>query len=72
MELTKFKISVILKHYQKQDYKAAAAARRTCEVEGEGVLSVWHNDGCNVSTLEKKTLRSGKPKLWDIENILRV
>ncbi|PSN43211.1 hypothetical protein C0J52_26488, partial [Blattella germanica] len=37
MEVTKFEIRVLLKHYWKQDYKAAAAARKICEVEGEGV-----------------------------------
>ena len=37
IELTKFEIRVLPKHYWKQDYKAAAAVRRICEVEGEGV-----------------------------------
>ena len=35
-------------------------------------MSVWHNNGSNVSTLEKKKQdlsRSGRPELWDIENI---
>ena len=58
MKLTKFEISVLLKHYWKQEYRAAAATRRICEVEGESfVVSVWHNDGSNVSTLEKKTVK---------------
>ena len=38
-------------------------------------MSMWHNDGSNVSTLEKKTKDlpyPGRPKLWDIENIRRV
>ena len=39
MELTKFEIRVLLKHYWKQDYKAAAVARKICEVEGKGVVS---------------------------------
>ena len=34
-----FEIRVLPKHYCKQDCKAAAAARRICEVEGEGVVS---------------------------------
>ena len=38
MELTKFEITVLLMHYWKQDYKAATAARRMCEVEGDGVV----------------------------------
>ena len=74
MELTQFESKVFLKHYWKQDYKAAAANRRICEVEGEGVVCerVPHYDS-NVSILEKKTLKIyhflGRPKLWDIENI---
>ena len=35
MELIKFEIRVLLNHYWKQDYRVAAAARRTSEVEGE-------------------------------------
>ena len=38
-ELAKFEITVLLKHCWKQDYKAAATARRLCEVEGEDVVS---------------------------------
>ena len=38
MELTKFEIRVLLKHYCKQDYKAAAAGR-ICEMEGESIVS---------------------------------
>ena len=38
--------------------KTGAAARKISEVEGQGlVVSVWHNDGSSVSTLEKKTLK---------------
>ena len=39
MELKKFEIRVLLKHYWKQDYKAAAMARTLCKVEGEGAVS---------------------------------
>ena len=38
-------------------------------------MSVWHNVGSNVSTLEKKKkdlLLSKRPNLWNIENIRRV
>ena len=39
IKLTKFEIKVLLKYYWKQDYKAAAAAaRKICEVEGEGFV----------------------------------
>ena len=39
MELTMFEIRVLLKLDWKQDYKAAAAARIECEVEGESVIN---------------------------------
>ena len=39
MELSKFEIRVLIKHCWKQDYKAANAAQRICEMEGEGVVS---------------------------------
>ena len=35
----KFEIRVLLKHYWKQNYKAAAVARRIYEVEGESVIT---------------------------------
>ena len=74
MELKKYEIRVLIKHYWKQDYIAVAAARRLCEEEGEGVVSKrvaqrWFQ---RFNTGEKNTKdlpRSGRPKLWDIENI---
>ena len=55
MELTKFEI---LNHYWKQDYKAAAAARRICEAKDKvSLVSVWHNNGF-VSKLENKILKT--------------
>ena len=79
MEVTKFEIRVFLKHYSKQDYKAPAAARRICEVKGECVVSErvaqrWFQR-FNTEQEKKNTKDlpcSGRPKLWDIENIRRV
>ena len=77
MELAKFGISVLLKHYWKEDYKAAAAARRICEAQGEGVVSEcvaqrWFQR-FNAGEENTKDLPcSGRPKLWDTENIRRV
>ena len=68
MEFTKFEIRILLKHYWKQDYKAAAAARRICEVEGEGIVSErvvqrWFHR-INARDENTKDLpRSGRPKL---------
>ena len=58
MELSKFDIIVFLKHCWKQDYKAASAARKICEMEEECVVSHrvaqrWFQ----LSTVEKKTLK---------------
>ena len=74
MELTKFEIRVLLKYYWKQGYKVAAAARRICEVEGEGVVSErvaqrWFQRFNTGEEHIKNLTRSGRPKLWVIENI---
>ena len=58
MELINFEIRILPKHNWKQDYKAAAAVRRICKVEGEGVVSERVAQRLFlVSTLEKKTLK---------------
>ena len=77
MELAKFEIRVLLKHYRKQDYKAAAAARRMCEVEGEGVVNErvaqrWFQSLNPGKENTKDLPRSGISKLWDINNMSRV
>ena len=68
MELTKFEIRVVLEHYWKQDYKTAAAARRICEVQGQGVVSE-HVARNNREENTEDLPHSGRPKLWVIENI---
>ncbi|PSN30519.1 hypothetical protein C0J52_28034 [Blattella germanica] len=65
-----------MEHYWKQDYKAAAAALKICEVEGEGVVSErvaqrrfqrFNNGEENTKDLP----RSGRPKVWNIEDTSR-
>ena len=56
MELTKFQIRILLKHYWKKDYKAATQ-RISDWKEKVFLVSMWYNDGSNVSILEKKTLK---------------
>ena len=73
MELTEFEIKVLLKHYWKQDYKAAATVRRICEVKEEGVISEhvtqWWFQCFNTGEENSKDLQhSGRPKL----GILRI
>ena len=63
--------------YWEQDYKAAAAARRICEVEGENVVSErvaqrWFQRFNTGEEITKDLPCSGKPKLWDNEYISRV
>ena len=61
MEVKNFEIRVFLKHYCKQDYKAAAAPRRVPRYmkwkEKLSLVNVWNIDDSNVATLEKKTLK---------------
>ena len=75
--MTNFDVRVLLKHYWKQDYKVPAAARRLGEVEGEGVVSerVAQRQLQRFNTVEENTKdlpHSGRPKLWNIENIRTV
>jgi hypothetical protein len=39
MEMEEYKVRVLLRHYWKQNYKATAAAKRICDVEGEGAVN---------------------------------
>ena len=77
IDLAKSDIRILLKHYWTQDYKTAAVARWICEVAGEGVVSElvaqrWFQR-FNIGEDKTKYLpRSGRPKLWDNENVRRV
>lgn len=66
MENEKLEIRVLLRHYWKQDYKAGAAARKICEVEGQGVVSTrtarnWFKRFNDGRTSLKDYARSGRP-----------
>jgi hypothetical protein len=39
MEMEKYEVRVLLKHYWKQNYKAAAAAKKKCYFEDEGAVN---------------------------------
>jgi hypothetical protein len=39
MEMEKYEIRVLLRHYWKQNYKAAAAAKKKSDVDGEGAMN---------------------------------
>ena len=77
IELTKFEIRVLPKHYWKKDYKDAAAARRICQVKGKDVVSKrvaqrWFQRFKTGKANTKDLPRSARPKLKNIENIRRV
>jgi transposase len=39
MEMEKYEVRVLLRHFWKQNYKAMAAAKKLCVVEGEGAVN---------------------------------
>jgi hypothetical protein len=39
MEMEKDEVRVLFRHYWKQNYKAAAAAKKICDVEGEDAVN---------------------------------
>jgi hypothetical protein len=39
MEMEKYEVWVLLRHYWKQNYKASAAAKKICDVEGKGAVN---------------------------------
>ncbi len=66
MDGPKLEIRVLLRHYWKLRYKATAAARKICEVEGEGVVSTrtaqnWFKRFDEGRTSLEDNARSGRP-----------
>jgi hypothetical protein len=39
MEMEKYEVRVLLRHYWKQNYKSMAAAKEICDVGGEGAVN---------------------------------
>jgi phosphoribosylaminoimidazole-succinocarboxamide synthase len=72
MEMEKYKVRVLLRHYWKQNYKATAAAKKICDVEGKGAANEctaqrwfkWFMSG-NLG-LEDEQL-PGQSRIWDSE-----
>jgi hypothetical protein len=75
MEMEKYKVRVLLRHYWKQNYKAVAAAEGgggNSDVEGEGAVNEhtaqqWfkHFASSNLSLEDEQ--RRGQPWIWDSE-----
>jgi hypothetical protein len=45
MEMEKYEVRVLLRHYWKQNYKAAAAPKQIHDVEGEGTVNEVRRSG---------------------------
>jgi hypothetical protein len=39
MEMKKYEVRLLLRHYWKENYKATAAEKKKCDVEGEGAMN---------------------------------
>jgi hypothetical protein len=69
MEMEKYEVQVLLRHYWKQNYKAAAEAKKLCDVEGEGTVNECTAQllfkrfaGGNLSLEDEQ--RPGRPRIW--------
>jgi hypothetical protein len=70
MEMEKYKVRLLLRHYWKQNYKAMAAAKKICDVEGEGAVNEhtaqrWFKRCAsgNLSLEDEQCL--GRPWIWN-------
>jgi [histone H3]-lysine36 N-dimethyltransferase SETMAR len=74
MESEKYVIRVLLRHYWKKGFNAAAAAREICEVEGEGMVSVrvsqlWFKRFSSGDVSLEDQPRSGRPSVVDDDTL---
>jgi hypothetical protein len=47
MEMEKYEVRVLLRHYWKQNYKAAAAKKNVMLKAKDLWMNVWHSGGLN-------------------------
>jgi transposase len=71
MEMEKYEVRVLLRHYWEQNYKAAVAAKK-CDVEGEGALNErtaqrWFKRFASGNLSLEDEQRPGRPRIWDCE-----
>lgn len=72
MSAEKSEVRVLLRHYFKQKYTAAAAAKRICEIEGEELVNErtaqrWFKRFSSGNLRLEDKERPGRPVVWDIE-----
>jgi hypothetical protein len=65
MEMEKYEVQLLLRHYWKQNYKATEAVKKKCDVEGEGAV--------NECTVQRwfKQFASGNLSLEDEQHLGR-
>jgi hypothetical protein len=71
MEMEKYEVRVLLRHYWKQNYKAAPAENK-CDVEGEGAVNErtaqrWFKSFASDNLSSEDEQRPGRPRIWDSE-----
>jgi hypothetical protein len=72
MEMEICEVRVLLRHYGKQNYKTAAAAKEICVVEGEGAVNErtaqrWFKRFVSGNLSLEDEQRPGRPWIWDSE-----
>jgi transposase len=71
MELEKYEVRVLLRHYWKQNYKATAAAKEICDVEDKGMnectVQQWFKRSASGNLSLEEEQRPGRPQIWDSE-----
>jgi hypothetical protein len=70
--MEKYKVWVLFGHYWKQNYKAVAAAKKICDVEGEGALNEhmaqwWFNQFASGNLSLEDEQRLGRPRISSSE-----
>jgi hypothetical protein len=70
MEMEKYEVRVLLRHYWKQNYKAVAAAKEICDVEGEGAVNectaqLWFKRFASGNLSLEDEQRPRRPRIWD-------
>ena len=73
--MEKIELRVILRHYWKQGFKATDAAKKICQVEGEGIVEVrtaqiWFKRFNDGDTTLKDNAHTGRPITVDSSAIV--